>query len=1101
MDPSSEVSLYHTSDYALLLLVRKPQQDKYFLYTIDTLTGSLNFDGIAGSSVFNKHREAFSFVQNNYTFDVGNVLTAQGLVGLRKFGPILYVVLITESEPVGNVANKHTIFKVKNAAFYTLELPYEAPLQRDARRRVERLKTFPLAERHFWCETLDLTTPLFVQDCDRDFIWNDFWIEPFREIGQSDACVTLLQGTVASEVLTVDNRLFRLTIITTRESSHGGTRYYSRGMNASGNPANEVQCELVVEDSLGRVWEHSWRRGSVPVFWKTVVTGASASIAVDLNPGRNTKVYFDRLKRIFDQGVICLNLLHNQKESAEYDLCCAYENAVRDLENVKYLECDWHRSVKERSLPETVKVLYEITDGTDISMAMCEMGEVVEGRNEGGTEPVFKFMFPSSATRQNAELQFHRQQRSVLRVNCLDSLDRTNVACFFHCARIVSQIFEQIGIGSTISTYEELLQMDGALRTFLAEAFVDIGDCVSDLYTNTPACMTVNFAEVAGLDRNAMSDGAIAMQRRYHNLMTDRKRNKALNIFSGNGLSVFIPSVDCSIAPRCVSCFPGQFMPPFSFDGKQMVDPSVLLCFSSERIDVINSKSFVLLLSKYCYIDKIIIVVVPGDKPVGVTVSMSLTYGPKVPLISKVLFPSVYKATPMVINIPPDYSNYVNPMSRFLMFDFDGLGDRLSLGNIFVFGGDRQTRSDQFKTIYQDIDLQPDGSPFQPADTSTPAQILKSPLSFTTTMQFDIARILHKVGRLDALAVAVQKGVDPEALSLSTYRVSLLPVGVSKEDTCKKCHSTARWKCFMCKSCFCQSCSAQHGIDNTLYFACPVMLCDTCYESVRKIYSQMEELVNAYHSFHMLVDPMEASTDKWILARQIRSSSLTEFPNAFVSDAADPSLNLILTKDGGELKAGQSAVVILGSPTHIESVEIVGTEDCSVQCGTEGQQKITVQKQANLDVATRMLQISVKEGLLKRLIIHGTPSPPVRSQKCVPAGPRKLLKMRNSAAEVSPQRVAFKQQSISKKAILLTLKEVTPVAGILFRNLSGVQALICTFTMSDGKLKSLSFYIPQVLDMPHPTFMLPQVMVCSKVQINFIDTPATFTEPGIRLCI
>lgn len=1099
MDPTSHVSLYHTDDYALLLLVRQPQQKRYFLYTIDTLTGSLSFDSVEGSSVFEKHHEAFTFIQSNYNFDASKVVTAQGLIGLRKFGPILYIVLITESEPVGNIANEHTIFQVKDALFYTLELPYEPPLQKEARRRVDRLKTFPLAERHFWCETLDLTTPLFVRDTDSAFIWNDFWVEPFRQIGQESACVKLLQGTVASEVVTIDGNLFRLTIVTTRESSHGGTRYYSRGMNETGNPANEVQCELIVEDVLGRVWEHTWRRGSVPVFWKTVVTGASASIAVDINPGSKTKVYFNRLKKIFEGNVVCLNLLHNQKDNPEYELCRAFENAVHDLENVKYLECDWHRNVKEKGLPETVDMLYQLTQGMDISLSVSNFGlPLGDGSNE---ESAYKFLFPHTKRRQNVVLEFHKVQKSVLRVNCLDSLDRTNVACFFYCAHVLSRIFEEAGIGVSVNSYQGLLEMDGKLRTFLAEAFINIGDCISDLYTNTPACMTVNFSEVAELDRNAMSDGAIAMQRRYHNLMTDQKRNKALNIFTGKGLKTFIPSVDCSLVPKCVSCFPGQFMPPFSFDGRQMIDPSVLLRFSRERIDVINSKSFVLLLSEYCYVNKIIIVLFPCDQPVGLSISMSLTYGPKIPLVSKVLFPAVYKMTPMVITIPPDYSNYVNPMARFLIFDFDVSNERLSLGNIFVFGTDHQIISNQFKTIYQDLPIDHDKTPFQPSDTSTPAQVLRNPLSFVTTVQFEIARILHKVSRLEALAIAVQKGIDPEALVLSTYKVALAPIGVVKDEKCKQCQGVGRWKCFMCKNCFCQSCSAQHGIDDTLYFACPVMLCDVCYDEVRQIYSQIEQLMKAYDAFHMIVDPMEAATHRWLVEHPAACDDYSRFPKAFVSDASDPSVNLILTRDGGELKSGQSAAVILGCLTHIESIEIHGSEDCSVRCGADGQQKTVSGKQTDCDMTSRLVQISVQKGTLYSLSFRGKQRPLSNRQKMVGSGVRMTRRMRNSAAEVAPPRIQLRQQSIGKKAVLLTLKEVTPVAGVMFRNLCGVQAMIFTFTKADGGLQSLSFYIPQVLDLTDPCFTFPHVMVCSKIQINFIDTPPTFTEPGVRVYV
>lgn len=791
--PSSEVVIYETQGNGVILLVKKASDQKYYLFLINSINGAITFDGIEGSSIFDTKLQALKSMQANFSLSMdSNPVVAQALVGAARYGPVLYILVVKQSAPIARIQNAHTIFSVTDTEFYKINLHFHPPLTQQEQRRIDRIVEFPVAEYHMWCETKDLTVPIYSDQHDSSFLWNKHWTKVFEDLGQKDVCIELLQGTANTEIiylnsskkgisrqqsqtsqetlinsdqtqqfkptlsanasannlsnfnkvssqnnisrqssstgLQTEGMFYRFTIISIRESTNGGTRYYARGIDKDHHPANEVMCHLVVESNDGHLWSHIWRRGSIPIKWSTVLAKNLPTVSISIQPdsGSDTHFYFDYLKTFFPENIFCINLLHNHSTNSEYPLCLAYQSAVERLENISYIEFDWHKEVKDKGISGAVELLYcylpeiEFTYSktqTDIPIAQNSNNNAKNPIQKRGSKPsIFSslsILFPNEISDSDSHTKlnlvdnekvllpefgcpFTKIQKSTVRINCMDSLDRTNVVSFFYATKVVSNILEQIGVCESIKTYEQLMQLPLSIRNFLCESFLGIGDCVSYLYTNTPACMTEIFHEVAEDDIKTKSDSSIAVKRRYHNFLTDRKRQKAYNMFLGKCFEQHIPNVDCSELPICVSMGSAQFMKPFLSDGKNAIDPTNLLQISSYTINSVGCKAIIMLLSEICYVTDIYMIISPPNPPSTDSISSSLGFGMKTPLVEKVALPFVTKPQPVFIKIPPDRNNYELNMMRFLIFEFETRTvdkkmkfiqpDTITLSNIFVFG-------------------------------------------------------------------------------------------------------------------------------------------------------------------------------------------------------------------------------------------------------------------------------------------------------------------------------------------------------------------------------------------------------------------------------
>lgn len=241
-------------------------------------------------------------------------------------------------------------------------------------------------------------------------------------------------------------------ILITRKSRHrAGTRYFTRGVDEAGNVANFNETEQIVilgdatsglggdQNSIGgkqnsqdtQILSYLQTRGSVPVYWSEVnnlkYTPKLQVKNLDLAMNSARK-HFDEQIRLYGDNYM-VNLV-NQK-GREERVKVAYENIVKkivsspaeskesslktserfreieptarisNLDRLHYVYFDFHHECRGMKWHRAQLLLDKLGDGLQGQQYFHSM--------EGGTNNV----------RSN--------QKSVVRTNCMDCLDRTNV--------------------------------------------------------------------------------------------------------------------------------------------------------------------------------------------------------------------------------------------------------------------------------------------------------------------------------------------------------------------------------------------------------------------------------------------------------------------------------------------------------------------------------------------------------------------------------------------------------------------------------------------------------------------------------------------------
>eukprot|EP01012_Entosiphon_sulcatum_P034530 TRINITY_DN4380_c0_g1_i1.p1 TRINITY_DN4380_c0_g1~~TRINITY_DN4380_c0_g1_i1.p1 ORF type:complete len:927 (-),score=94.99 TRINITY_DN4380_c0_g1_i1:8-2743(-) len=382
---------------------------------------------------------------------------------------MLYILVINETEAAIALPRNRTVFRVAESEWIRVPLRVRQPaMTRSEREALDTLINTNLKENYFFCAHADLTTP-FPHCLTRpptaaleDYDWNKRLREPFEAADVGNVCCVLLCGLAISMVVPqTTGPDLHVGMISRKNNRNPGPRYLGRGLNDRAGAGNEFESELFLwvenpdEDGLSARWSrYLWRRGTVPLHWKSVINNyvSEADIIMEPDAYRNVDTYFDALyshlsetvrmdaacttapAAAFECNLMLLNLLRASKHYGEdllsdrYEQCASYlrtkyehEGSGRAIRtHLEYRQFDWHQSVKGLGIECTVALLWDLVGlGTSAD--------------------------PAGLT-SNGELRFTGSLLSVgcaavqqrfLRVNCADSLDRTNLACFFTCLKVI----------------------------------------------------------------------------------------------------------------------------------------------------------------------------------------------------------------------------------------------------------------------------------------------------------------------------------------------------------------------------------------------------------------------------------------------------------------------------------------------------------------------------------------------------------------------------------------------------------------------------------------------------------------------------------------
>lgn len=422
---------------------------------------------------------------------------------------------------------------------------------------------------------------------DTMFVWNEYLTRGIRNYLKSTLwTVALVYGYFGQVKLSLSGKDFTLTLIARRSRHYAGPRYMKRGINENGRVANDVETEQIVfEDRPGgipsQITSVVQNRGSIPLFWSQETSRLNIKPDIILHKkDRNyeaTRLHFENLVKRYGSPIIILNLIKTrEKKPRESILRTEFVNAIdiinEDLpeeDQLKFLHWDFHSFSRRHSknvllllanvsshamdltgffncqvipsvslegdLKWPVLETENVNDWTyenhhDINNA--EIVDVTENVSEDGNLTNSDSSGLESSDDKN-EIRLVAPpafQKGVLRTNCIDCLDRTNVAQYSYG---LAALGRQLHALSFIDVPK--VDPDSALNEELMIIYEKMGDTLALQYGGSAAHNKI-FCERRGQWKAATRSQEFfrTLQRYYNNAYLDGEKQDAMNLFLGH---------------------------------------------------------------------------------------------------------------------------------------------------------------------------------------------------------------------------------------------------------------------------------------------------------------------------------------------------------------------------------------------------------------------------------------------------------------------------------------------------------------------------------------------------------------------------------------
>ncbi|XP_048226599.1 phosphatidylinositol-3-phosphatase SAC1 isoform X1 [Ricinus communis] len=419
---------------------------------------------------------------------------------------------------------------------------------------------------------------------DNMFVWNEFLTKSIRSrCGNTIWTIALVHGHFKQNRLSIYGRDFSVSLVSRRSRHFAGTRYLKRGVNDWGKVANEVETEQIVLDEeagscKGRMSSVVQMRGSIPLFWSQEASRFSPKPDIILQrydpTYQATKLHFEDLAKRYGNPIIVLNLIKTvEKRPREMMLRREFANAVGYLNTIlseenhlKFIHWDFHKFAKSKSAnvlavlgavasealdltgfyysgkPSVVKrrtktnQISRTSTGRDASLRDLRASSGDLARIGSGSENLNSIITRERENDCNQQIKLDKVggeaplfQSGVLRTNCIDCLDRTNVAQYAYGLAALGRQLHAMGL-----TDIPKVDPDSTIAAALMDMYQSMGDALAQQYGGSAAHNTV-FPERQGKWKATTQSREFikSIKRYYSNAYTDGEKQDAINLFLG----------------------------------------------------------------------------------------------------------------------------------------------------------------------------------------------------------------------------------------------------------------------------------------------------------------------------------------------------------------------------------------------------------------------------------------------------------------------------------------------------------------------------------------------------------------------------------------
>ncbi|KAI9363018.1 SacI homology domain-containing protein [Zopfochytrium polystomum] len=424
-----------------------------------------------------------------------DVTTVCGVLGILTLNSGDHLVVVTDRVKVGKICG-HNIYRLAGYRVIPVvsreSVTLTSAQKRDDELYLQMLKDILTACSFYFSTTFDVTQNLQNQSrtsaisgkiplwkrADPRYFWNRNLQKPIIRLAEKDGTqnvdnfiLPIMCGFVAAERIKLNSsQTITLALISRRSQYRAGTRFNTRGIDAAGNVANAVETEqIVVLHDSGYIASYVQIRGSIPLFWRQVPNlKYQPPLYIDKSPLLSSafRYHFDDLHSRYGR-VIAVNLInkHGYERRLGEEFAREIQALNSDPKNLRYVHFDFHKECSKMRWDRLSLLIDELRP------ELKEQGYFLRVEGKPGNE----------GTRV-----VQRKQSSVVRTNCIDCLDRTNVvqsvlAREFLCQQLVE---------AEVLTHGQELEAGSLLEITFKRMWADNADAVSVQYSGTGALKT-----------------------------------------------------------------------------------------------------------------------------------------------------------------------------------------------------------------------------------------------------------------------------------------------------------------------------------------------------------------------------------------------------------------------------------------------------------------------------------------------------------------------------------------------------------------------------------------------------------------------------------
>ncbi|OIW11088.1 hypothetical protein TanjilG_22895 [Lupinus angustifolius] len=480
-------------------------------------------DGSSGSSLavsrIDGSMKLIDEVPECSSLRVPKIYTIFGVIGILRLLAGSYLLVITERECVGSYLG-HPIFKISSMKIFPCDHSLKSTPAEQKKTEMEFSGLLNVAEKTsglFFSYETNLTLsaqrlndlgdesrllPLWRQAEPR-FLWNNYMLEALIDNKLDPYLLPIIQGSFHYFQAAIGKDIIDITLIARRCTRRNGTRMWRRGADPDGYVANFVETEQIMQFN-GYNASFVQVRGSIPLLWQQIVdlTYKPKFELLKLEEARRVleRHILDLRKKY--GAVLAVDLVN--KHGGEGRLCEKFGDTMQLVggDDVRYVHFDFHQVCGHVHF-ERLSILYE-----QISDFLERNGYLL--LNEKGEKM--------------------KEQLGVVRTNCIDCLDRTNVTQSMIGRSMLEYQLRRLGVFGAEETISSHPNLDENFKILWANH----GDDISIQYSGTPALKGdfVRFGHrtVQGI----LKDGVNALLRYYFNNFSDGTKQDAIDLLQGH---------------------------------------------------------------------------------------------------------------------------------------------------------------------------------------------------------------------------------------------------------------------------------------------------------------------------------------------------------------------------------------------------------------------------------------------------------------------------------------------------------------------------------------------------------------------------------------